>query len=45
MVEIERVLLTPDKPDVAAVAALVGKVMTEYSSVVTDLQKEARGRL
>jgi hypothetical protein len=44
MVEIERVLLTPDKPDVAAVAALVGKVMTQYSSVVTDLQKEARGR-
>jgi len=44
MVEIERVLLTPDKPDVAAVAALVGKVMTEYSSVVTELQKEARGR-
>jgi hypothetical protein len=44
MVEIERVLLTPDKPDVAVVSALVGKVMTEYSSVVTDLQKEARGR-
>jgi hypothetical protein len=44
MVEIERVLLTPDKPDAGAVAALVSKVMTEYSSVVTDLQKEARAR-
>jgi hypothetical protein len=38
------VLLTPDKPDVAVVAALVGKVMTEYSAVVTELQKEARAR-
>jgi high-affinity iron transporter len=44
MVDIERVLLTPDKPDATAVAALVGKVMTEYSSVVTELQKEARAR-
>lgn len=44
MVDIERALLMPDQPDAVAVAALVGKVMNEYNAVVTELQKEARGR-
>jgi hypothetical protein len=44
MVEIEKALLTTDKPDIAAVGALVGNVMTQYSSVIAELQKEARSR-
>jgi hypothetical protein len=44
MVEIEKALLTSDKPDAAAISALVGNVMTQYSSIVADLQKEARSR-
>jgi hypothetical protein len=44
MVEIEGALLTPDKPDIAAVSALVGDVMTRYSSIIAELQREARGR-
>jgi hypothetical protein len=44
MVEIEKALLTPDKPDVAAVSALVGNIMTQYGSIIAELQKEARSR-
>jgi hypothetical protein len=44
MVEIENALLTPEKPDIAAVSALVGNVMTQYSSIIAELQKEARSR-
>jgi hypothetical protein len=44
MVEIEKALLTPEKPDIAAVSALVGNVMTQYSSIIAELQKEARSR-
>jgi hypothetical protein len=42
MVEIERALLNADKPDSAAVGALVGSVMNHYNAVVTELQREAR---
>jgi hypothetical protein len=42
MVDIEKALLTPDNPDIAAVSALAGNVMTQYSSIIADLQKEAR---
>jgi hypothetical protein len=41
MVEIERALLNADKPDSAAVTALVGSVMNHYNAVVTELQREA----
>jgi hypothetical protein len=44
MVEIERGLLDPDKPDLGAVAALVSGVMSQYNAVVTEVQKEARSR-
>jgi hypothetical protein len=44
MVEIENALLTPEKPDIAAVSALVGNVMTQYSSIIAELQKEERSR-
>jgi hypothetical protein len=44
MVEIERALLDPEKPDLGAVAGLVSSVMSQYNAVVSDLQKEARGR-
>jgi hypothetical protein len=42
MVQIERALLEPDKPDIAAVTALVSGVMSQYNAVVTQVQKEAR---
>jgi len=42
MVQIERALLEPDKPDIAAVTALVSGVMNQYNAVVTEVQKEAR---
>jgi hypothetical protein len=42
MVQIERALLEPDKPDLAAVTALVSGVMSQYNAVVAELQKEAR---
>jgi hypothetical protein len=42
MVQIERALLEPDKPDMAAVTALVSGVMSQYNAVVAELQKEAR---
>jgi hypothetical protein len=42
MVQIEQALFTPDKPDIAAVTALVGGVMTQYNAVVAEVQKEAR---
>jgi hypothetical protein len=44
MVEIEKTLLIPEKPDVASVSALVGNVMNEYSSIIAELQREARSR-
>jgi hypothetical protein len=44
MVDITKALLTRDKPDVAVVGTLGANVMTEYSSVISDLQKEARSR-
>jgi hypothetical protein len=44
MVDIDGALLTPDKPDIAAVSALVSNVMTQYSSIIAELQKEARSR-
>src|SRR5499427_489660 len=43
MVQIEQVLLMPDKPDFATVTALVGSVMSQYNAVVAEVQKEARG--
>ena len=42
MVQIEQALLMPDKPDFAAVTALVGGVMNQYNAVVAQVQKEAR---
>jgi hypothetical protein len=42
MVQLEQVLLMPDKPDVSAVTTLVGTVMTHYNAVVTEVQKQAR---
>jgi len=42
MVQIEQALLMPDKPDIVAVTALVGGVMSHYNAVVTEVQKEAR---
>src|SRR5712671_2173889 len=42
MVQIERALLEPDKPDIAAVTALVSGVISQYNAVVAELQKEAR---
>jgi hypothetical protein len=42
MVQIERALLEPDKPDMVAVTALVSGVMSQYNAVVAELQKEAR---
>jgi hypothetical protein len=44
MVEIERALLDPDTPNLGEVAALVGGVMAQYNAIVSDLQREARGR-
>jgi hypothetical protein len=44
MVQIEQALLLSDKPDLAAVTALVGSVMSQYNAVVTEVQKEARSR-
>jgi hypothetical protein len=32
----------PDRPDLAAVTALVGSVMNQYNAVVVEVQKEAR---
>ena len=43
MIEIEKTLM-PDKPDVAAVTALVNGVMAKYNATVTELVKEARSR-
>jgi tetratricopeptide (TPR) repeat protein len=43
MIEIEKTLM-PDKPDVAAVTALVNGVMAKYNTTVTELVKEARSR-
>jgi hypothetical protein len=42
MVQIEQALLTPDKPDITAVMALVRGVMSQYNAVVAEVQKEAR---
>jgi hypothetical protein len=42
MVQIDQALLTPDKPDITAVMALVGSVMSQYNTVVAEVQKEAR---
>jgi hypothetical protein len=42
MVQIEQTLLTPDKPDITAVMALVGGVMSQCNAVVAEVQKEAR---
>jgi len=44
MVQIEQALLIPDKPDIAAVTALVSGVMSQYNAVVAEVHKEARGR-
>jgi hypothetical protein len=44
MVEIEKALLTTDKPDISAVNTLVSNVMTQYSSIIAELQREARSR-
>jgi high-affinity iron transporter len=44
MVQIEQALLMPEKPDPAAVTALVSGVMSQYNAVVAEVQKEARGR-
>jgi hypothetical protein len=44
MVQIEQALLVADRPDLGEVAALVSGVMAQYNAVVSDLQKEARGR-
>jgi hypothetical protein len=44
MVDIEKALLTTDKPDVSAVNTLVSNVMTQYSSIIAELQREARSR-
>jgi hypothetical protein len=44
MVQIEQTLLLSDKPDLAAVTALVGGVMSQYNAVVAEVQKEARIR-
>jgi tetratricopeptide (TPR) repeat protein len=44
MVQIEQALLMPDKPDPAAVTALVDGVMRQYNAVVAEVQKEARAR-
>jgi len=43
MIEIEKALM-PEKPDVAAVTALVNGVMAKYNAAVTELVKEARSR-
>jgi hypothetical protein len=42
MVQIDQALLMPDRPDLAAVTALVGSVMNQYNAVVVEVQKEAR---
>ena len=42
MVQLEQALLMADKPDVTAVAALVGSVMSQYTAVVSEVQKQAR---
>jgi hypothetical protein len=44
MVQIEKALLEADKPDLGEVATLVSGVMTQYNAVVSDVQREARGR-
>jgi hypothetical protein len=44
MVQIERALLLPEKPDLAGVTALVNGVMSQYNAVVVEVQKEARIR-
>jgi len=43
MVQIDQALMA-GKPDVAAVTALVNRVMSQYNAVVTEVQKEARVR-
>jgi hypothetical protein len=43
MIEIEQAL-TPDKPDVAKVTALVNEVMAKYNASLAEVMKEARSR-
>jgi hypothetical protein len=43
MIEIEQAL-TPDKPDVAKVTALVNEVMAKYNASLAEVMKEARGK-
>jgi septation ring formation regulator EzrA len=43
MIEIEQAL-TPDKPDVAKVTALVNEVMAKYNASLADVMKEARSK-
>jgi hypothetical protein len=43
MIEIEQAL-TPDKPDVAKVTALVNEVMAKYNASLAEVMKEARSK-
>ena len=43
MIQIEQALM-PEKPDVAAVTALVGSVNTQYNNALAMVVKEARGQ-
>ena len=43
MIEIEQALM-PDKPDVAKVTALVTAVMTQFSTQLAEIVKDARAR-